>query len=335
MELGIRKQKIVSAVVDAYIRTGEPVGSKLLAEMLNNAVSSATIRNEMVELAAAGYLAQPHTSAGRVPTAAAFRLYLDGLRCSLSEDEERAIDDELFPVSGDPERLLGRASELLADVTGVAAAVATPDRKAACVRRVELLATGAYSAAVLLMTDAGALRSRVCRLEAGCEPEELRRLAEQLNGEFAGKPLADIGVAPVQALLGDGGLRLLPVLTAFLELAQEAAAAEVRLSGQLNLLQHPDIPMDRARSLLNFLSHRELLAGLLAAHAGGLRVVLGSESPRRELDGSSIIVTRYGHDGSSGSLCLIGPMRMDYAQAIPRLQHVAHTVSVLLNRGGF
>ena len=104
----------------------------------------------------------------------------------------------------------------------------------------------------------------------------------------------------------------------------------MRLSGQLNLLQHPDYPLDRARSLLTFLSHRELLASMLTAHPGGLHVVLGSESPRRELDGSSIIVTRYGHGGNVGALCLIGPVRMDYAQAIPHLQYVAQTVSRLL-----
>lgn len=335
MELGTRKQKIVVAVVDAYIRTGEPIGSKLLADMLNNTVSSATIRNDMADLAAAGYLAQPHTSAGRIPTAAAFRLYLDGLRCSLSEREQRDIDEELSAVSGDPDRLLGRASDLLAAETGVAAAVATPDSRAVCVRRVELLATGAHSAAVLLMTDDGALRSRTCRLEGGCEPEQLRRLAERLCDEFSGRPLSEIGAATVQSLLAESGLRCLPLLTTFLELAQETAAAQVRLSGQLNLLQHPDIPMDRARSLLTFLSHRELLTGMLAAHSGGLRVVLGNESPRRELDGASVIVAQYGPQSGGGSLCLIGPMRMDYAQAIPRLQHVARTVSVLLSRGGF
>lgn len=336
MELGARKQKIVAAVVDAYIRTGEPIGSKLLAGMLENAVSSATIRNEMAELSAAGYLAQPHTSAGRIPTAAAFRLYLDGLptRCALSEESKRAIDEALLPVSGDPERLLGRASELLADATGVAAAVATPDRDSACVRRVEILSTGQCTAAVLLMTDSGALRSRVCRLDAECDAEAVAQLSARLNSAFAGRSLSDIGVAPMQALLGESGLRYLPILTAFLELAQEAAAAEVRLSGQLNLLQHPDISVDRARALLTFLSHRELLASLLASHNGGLRVVLGSESPRRELDGSSIIVTRYGGK-NGGTLCLIGPMRMNYAQAIPRLQHVAHTVSAMLSRGGF
>ena len=167
MAQSTRKQQIVAAVVDAYIRTGEPVGSKLLAAMLNNAVSSATIRNDMAELAAEGYLAQPHTSAGRIPTTAAFRLYLDRLKPTLSDGEQRHIDEALASAAADPERLLGRASELLAEETGVAAAAATPDRKEACVRRVELLPTGAYSAAVLLMTDTGALRSRVCRVDGG------------------------------------------------------------------------------------------------------------------------------------------------------------------------
>ena len=335
MELGARKQQIVAAAVDAYIRTGEPVGSKLLAELLGNAVSSATIRNDMADLAAAGYLMQPHTSAGRIPTALAFRLYLDRLlsHCSLSEESKQAIDEELIAVSGDPERLLGRASDLLADATGVAAAVATPDGKGACVRRVEIFPTGSQRTAVLLMTDSGALRSCVCRLESDCEAEVLARLSVSLNDEFAGKALSEIGVASVQALLAqlcENGLLYMPILTAFLGLVQEASESEIRLSGQLNLLQHPDYPLDRARSLLAFLSRRELLAGMLTAHPGGLHVVLGSESPRRELDGSSIIVTRYGHGGSGGSLCLIGPVRMDYAQAIPRLQHVAQTVSRLL-----
>lgn len=335
MELGSRKQQIVSAAVDAYIRTGEPVGSKLLAELLGNAVSSATIRNDMADLAAAGYLMQPHTSAGRIPTALAFRLYLDQLlsHCSLAEESKRAIDEALIPASGDPERLLGRASDLLADATGVAAAVATPDGKGTVVRRVEILLTGTQSAAVLLMTDSGALRSRVCRLEFGCEADVLAELSVTLNEAFSGKALSEIGVASVQALsakLCGNGLLYMPILTAFLDLVQEASASEIRLSGQLNLLQHPDYPIDRARSLLSFLSHRESLAGMLTANPGGLRVVLGSESPRRELDGSSIIVTRYGHGGSGGSLCLIGPVRMDYAQAIPRLQYVAQTVSRLL-----
>ena len=109
MELGERKQKILTAIIDSYIQTGEPVGSKALVEMLGNAVSSATIRNEMAELASWGYLEQPHTSAGRIPTAKAFRLYIDHLmrRQALSDEDQKDIDDMLAGSAGDPERLIG------------------------------------------------------------------------------------------------------------------------------------------------------------------------------------------------------------------------------------
>ena len=130
MELGERKQKILAAIIDAYIQTGEPVGSKALVEMLDNAVSSATIRNDMADLAAAGYLEQPHTSAGRIPTARAFRLYIDSLmrRQTLSEKRRREIEDMLAGAAGDPERLIEVASQALAAVTGCAAVTTTPDQ---------------------------------------------------------------------------------------------------------------------------------------------------------------------------------------------------------------
>lgn len=122
MELGERKLKILAAIIESYIRTGEPVGSKALTSALDNAVSSATIRNEMAELANLGYLDQPHTSAGRVPTAAAFRLYIDRLmpRKSLSDGVKKQIDELLASFAGDPDRLVSEASQALADVSGCA-----------------------------------------------------------------------------------------------------------------------------------------------------------------------------------------------------------------------
>lgn len=338
MELGARKQQIVSAIVDAYIRTGEPIGSKALVCALDQAVSSATIRNDMADLASAGFLAQPHTSAGRVPTAKAFRFYLDRLLACrpLSEACQREIDEVLETASGDPEKLIAVASELLANETGVAAIAATPDQKGSTVRQIELLPLGVRTAAVLLMTDNGNLDSRVCRLDAECEPAVLSQITEHLNCEFAGKALSEIGLAQAQRLLvqlGGYGLSYAPLLTAFVDLVRESAQADVRLSGQLNLLQHPDYPLDQARSLLSLLSRREWLNGMLTAHPDGLRVVLGSESQRPELSGSCIIMTRYTlGDRANGSLGLIGPVRMDYAQTIPRLQYVAQSVGRLLTQ---
>lgn len=337
MELGERKRRIVSVVVDEYIRTGEPVGSKAIAELLEHAVSSATIRNDMAELCARGFLVQPHTSAGRIPTPAAFRLYVDHLmsRRPLSEENRHRIDERLENAAGDPDRLMEQASNLLAEATGYAVVSATPDRQGSCVRRVEILPTGVRSAAVLLMTDGGSLHTRVCRLENGADRGILCQLAASLNEEFVDKPLSDITPAVVQRsllrTLGGHGLAYAPVLTAFADLVQSATEADVRLSGQLNLLQHPDYQPERARSLLTFLSHRDEVAGMLTAHPGGLRVLIGNESLRPELTGSSIIVTRYSFGPKQdGTLGLIGPLRMDYARTIPRLEYVAQTVSRLL-----
>ena len=338
MELGLRKQQIVSAIVDAYIRTGEPIGSKTLMYALDQAVSSATIRNDMADLAAAGFLTQPHTSAGRIPTAKAFRFYIDRLLACrpLSEDSKQEMDEVLGTACGDPEKLMAVASELLAHETGVAAIAATPEQRASTVRRIELLCVGARAAAVLLMTDNGNLHSRVCRLDVECEETVLAQISEHLNREFAGRALFEIGIAQAQRLLvqlGGYGLSYTPLVTAFIELVRESARADVRLSGQLNLLQHPDYLPDQARSLMSLLSRREWLSGMLSAHPEGLRVVLGSESPRPELNGSCIIMTRYTLGGrDNGALGLIGPVRMDYAQAIPRLQYVAQSVGRLLTQ---
>ena len=337
MELGERKQKILAAIIDAYIRTGEPVGSKALAEMLDHAVSSATIRNEMAELSAMGYLEQPHTSAGRIPTAPAFRLYIDKLmrRRPLSEEVRRDIDDMLEGSASDPERLIGEASQALAAATGCAAVTTTPSEEGAAIRRIEVLRVSPRSAALLLMTNSGVLRSRVCRFDFDMESSALEALANALEDNFAGRALTSVGLPQVQGLLvslGEHGLACAPALTAFYDLVQESAEAEVMLTGQLNLLQHPDYELERARSLLGFLARRELLADMLASHPGGLRVVLGSESLRPELDGSSIIVTRYSlGDKADGSIGIIGPLRMDYAAAIPRLEYFAKTIGRLLN----
>ena len=337
MELGERKLKILTAVIETYIRTGEPVGSKVLTDCLDNAVSSATIRNEMAELSAMGYLEQPHTSAGRIPTAQAFRLYIDHLmrRHPLSEEDRQSIDELLTAFAGDPDKLIGEASQALAASTGCAAVTTTPSMQSSGIRRIEVMRVSPRAAALLLMTGGGALRSRVCRFDTDVDDELTGRLSAILSDNFTGQAPADIGLPQVQRLmvsLGEDGLRCAPALTAFYELAQESAEAEVLLSGQLNLLRHPDYELARARELLGFLSRREQLMRMLSASPVGLHVLLGSESPRPELAGSSIILTRDTLGGQAdGSIGLIGPLRMDYAATTPRLEYFAQAMGRLLS----
>lgn len=337
MRLGERKQKILTAVIDSYIKTGEPVGSKAVMDMLDNAVSSATIRNEMAELAAMGYLEQPHTSAGRIPTATAFRLYIDRLmkRQTLSTKDCRDIDDMLTSAAGDPEHLIGEASQALAETTGCAAVTTTPSGQSASVMKIEVLRVSPRSAALLLMTSSGLLRSRICCFNRDVNNETLSSLAKALSASFSGCVLSDINLPQVQSLmaaLGDNGLLCAPALSTFYQLVQESTEAEVLLTGQLNLLSHPDYDPAHARSLLNFLGRRQLLSDILSSLPGGLRVVFGSESNRPELEGSSIIATRYQFGGHpNGSIGLIGPLRMDYAAAIPRLEYFAKAVGRILD----
>ncbi len=338
VELGERKQRILAAVVELYIRTGEPVGSKTLVGVLDNTVSSATIRNEMAELAAMGYLEQPHTSAGRVPTPMAFRLYIDKLMCkrSLSQEDRDRIDAMLMQAAGDPERLISEASEALAETTGYAAVTTAPSGRSVKVKRIEVLRVSPCSAAIILMTDSGILRSRICRFDRDeVDGSLLQMLSRALNDCFCGHALGDIGLPQVQSMavsMGEHSLLCAPAVTAFFQLVQDTSEVEISLNGQLNILRHPDYDNIHARDLLAFLTKRELLTGILTSMPTGLRVVIGSESKRPELDGSSIIATHYKLGGQpDGSIGIIGPLRMDYARAIPKIEYFARAMSKMLD----
>ena len=331
-----RKEQILTALIEEYIRTGEPVGSKWLMDKMETAVSSATIRNEMADLAAMGYLDQPHTSAGRVPTPQAFRLYIDKLmkKRKLSESTRRHIDDRLERAT-DPDMLMEEASQILAETTGCAAVTTTPQEQQMMVRRIEVMLVSSHVVAMMLMTGSGVLRSRVCRLPLHITPAQLSATIELLNRHFVGKPLSAVTLPAVQNLvlqLGENALSCAPLLTAFHELAQTCAEAEIRMKGQLNLLKNPDYHPEIARSLLGFLSEENQLVRMLSGHSGGLRVVLGDESLQPALTGSSVIVTRYAPHNISGSIGLIGPLRMDYATAIAELEYITETIERVLGQ---
>ncbi len=335
-QLGERKRAILSAVIEIYIRTGEPVGSKLLAQYLDFAVSSATIRNDMAELSAKGYLDQPHTSAGRIPTAKAFRLYIDRLmpRRALEEERRDAITRRLQGAAGDPERLLSEATQMLSETTGCAAITTPPSEVTVTLRRVEFLRMSARTVMVALMTSSGSLRSRLCRVDAAVDDEQLSALCTLLADRFVGQPLRDIHLAQLQQLLmtlGANGLAMAGLVTGFCDLIRESVKADVLMSGQFQLIENPDYQWEHARVLLNFLSRREQLAAMLSMYNEGLQVLLGSESLCPELNGSSVIMTRYSPDGQqSGSIGLIGPVRMDYARVIPQLEFMAHAMERLM-----
>ncbi len=335
MEMTPRKQKILAAVVELYIDTGEAVGSKALMSKLDISVSSATIRNEMSELSEMGYLCQPHTSAGRMPTQKGYRYYVDRLMGTLELDEEKrhSIEASIRHTHGDPERVLERAGELLAEMTNCAAVSTMPTGKKVTIRRVELVPVGARTAMIAVLTSSGILKSRVCRCDAVITPEMVEKFYSVASANFINRPAEDIGTAMLQTLvasLGEYALDMSAFFVVLSDLARDASHTEVLLEGQTNLLQHRELNAN-AGELMDFLGKLEPISKIFAP-VGGLHISIGTENEYRQLENSSVIVSPYNVDTTrSGTLGIIGPTRLDYARLIPSIQFLAGLVGTLLN----
>lgn len=330
MELDFRKCRILASIIESYMDTGEPVGSKALAEMLGNSVSSATIRNDMAALTTAGYLTQPHTSAGRLPTAQALRFYVDKLmdRRPLTLQDKVDIKAALATMSGDGTRLLEDACRALADFTGLAVFAGCPDSVGSRISRVDLMQTSPRNMAVVLVQDNGFIRTRMCRCQRDIPSKITVALTEYLSRRFQGATVSAVTVASMQEImleLGEAGLAVAPILSAFYELAQECERAKLAVAGQMNLMRHPDYDTTRARALTAFLADRDNVQNLLEQIPADNRVqvLIGSDDDRY-MDGSCIILAHYslGQRGQ-GTIGVLGPNRMNYAEAIPRIEYFA------------
>ena len=336
MELSLRKQKILAAVVELYIATGEPVGSKSVCDALDFNVSSATVRNELSELSELGLLEQPHTSAGRVPTQKGYRLYIDTLMCRqpISGEEKRVLDSMILPSAYDPEKLLDGVAKVLASMTKFAAVSTTPSSEGADIRAVQLVQTSRRTAMVILMTSAGTMKSRVFHCDFDLSPEILRIFFRMLNEKLVGLPVASVTPAYIQSLaasLGDMAMMMSSALMAVADVAQDSMHSDICLDGQVNLLFYPEIGQAGVKRILDFLSRPMELSRLLAQQEGNTRVLIGQESKRPELSDSSVVVSKYavgGHD--AGAIAIIGPMRMNYSRIISNIEYLSGSVGRML-----
>lgn len=336
MEMTQRKQKILAAVVESYIRTGEPVGSKNLLGELDFSVSSATIRNEMADLAEMGYLEQPHTSAGRVPTTLGYRYYIDKLMNKLepTEADRKAIAKTVSSGSGDPEQLLEKAGEVIAKLTGCAAVSTMPVGEKATVRRAEIVPVGTRTAMIVLLTSAGTLKSKACRSDMPITPQTVERFYSVCASHFIGKPLEDISTVMLQTLvasLGEYALEMSAFFVTLADLAADALSSDVLLEGQSNLFNHRELGSNIIE-LMEFLRKGEPISKLLSKGKDGVDVKIGTENEYKQLANSSVIISHYDVNGSrSGALGIIGPTRLNYAKLIPYMQFVSGLVGDILS----
>jgi heat-inducible transcriptional repressor len=334
-----RARLLLRSLIARYIRDGEPVGSQTLAKHAGLDVSPATIRNILAELEDFGLLSAPHTSAGRIPTAQGYRLFVDSLLQiqPLADIEMAHLRNELLPGAG-THNLLGSASELVSAMTHFVGVVSVPKREQFAFKRLDFVPLeGQRVLAVLVFAD-NEIQNRILHTKRSYEPGELERIANYLNTHYAGRPLADAR-ASLLAELRSARQEMEALMTQALELADQALADDAEdmlVAGQTRLIGVQDLSnLDRLRELFEaFSSKREILQVLeRTLSAQGVRIFIGEETGMAPLDGVSLVTASYGAGGRTlGVLGVIGPTRMAYERVIPVVQAAASALSDALSQ---
>ena len=332
MELSERKKRILSAIVEEYIITGEPVGSKFLAKETGINLSPATIRNEMAELTDMGFISQPHTSAGRVPTILGYRMYVDHLMGEYElSDSERAAYDELFNLQvGDIESTLEKACDILADITGCASVSTAPNDKAATIKRIEIFPSGLRSILMVILTSSGIIKSRICKTLENLTPDMMNFFYQLVNDRFCGLKLEDMTeefLNKVKHELYEYTFALSPVVDAIAE-ELRSISNEVFIGGASNLLAYRDIDGDKLIKMMKLLEHRDELMRIIGDMESGVKVKIGCENGMPFMDNSAIIAAPYALNGRvCGTVGIIGPARINYPKMVSSIEYFSNMLS--------
>lgn len=330
-----RKQKILATIIEHYIATGEPVGSKAICTDMNNTVSSATIRNDMADLVELGLLEQPHTSAGRIPSQAGYRYYVDNLMTAyeLGVDEQERIKIWLQSFSGEPDKLLEKAGSILAELTNCVAVSSSPSDSEAFIRRIELVPLSNHTAMIVLLATSGILRSAVVRSDTEINVDVAEVFYNICQSYFNGRNVSDITITFIQTLvasLGDKVFIMSPFLCAIADLCEAVKTTEIHLKSPNNILNHSELSEDAFR-LMDFLHRGTPLENMLDSYKKPLNIAIGTENAYRELRNSTTIFSKYSvGDKESGSIGIIGPTRLDYARLIPSIKYLAGIIGSML-----
>lgn len=325
--LGERQASILRAIVREYIRSGEPVGSKNLAERASIQVSSATVRNEMARLEELGYVRQPHTSAGRIPTDRGYRFIVNEIKRPrpLNEAARRALEEELAEEPANLEDLLRRASDAVSRLTRHAAAILARRARPSTVRRLELFATGPHLASLVLIAENGRVEQRIVHLDDGATEADVEDLGRALSDELRGKQLSDAvrAVDERRQRTPRTGHGILDAVVSALR-SLEDSEQHVVVHGAANLAGREDFEREELSQLYEALEHQSALLDVLAsAFESPMTVRIGSEVDAEGLRSCSIVVARFDVGDGAGSVGVIGPTRMDYERVMGTANAVA------------
>ncbi|HWI65045.1 MAG TPA: heat-inducible transcriptional repressor HrcA [Symbiobacteriaceae bacterium] len=325
MSLDERKNKVLQAVIEDYVATAEPVGSRTIARRYHLGVSPATIRNEMSDLEELGYLQQPHTSAGRVPSDRGYRYFVDCLmeRHDVTVPEQEAIHRTFQRKIREIDTLIRETARLLSETTHLTSVISGPQIRKAHFRELRLVPLGGDKAVLVYITDSGFIENQVLELPVEVTMLELQRVSETLNEQLKGQPVEALSRATIQALhreLHKYGALLEQALL-FLEPNLEVTdKSRIYLGGTTNILSKPEFrDVDKVRNLLELLENEKSMSEVLVSADGDDRPVIqiGEEIKLRELQDCSVVSATYRlGDEVIGKVGVIGPKRMEYARVV-------------------
>ena len=339
MVLDERKFMILKAIIDDYIITAMPVGSRTISRKSGVGYSPATIRNEMSDLEELGYLAQPHTSAGRVPSDKAYRLYVDQLLSSdeISPEEKKRVEEYIARRSGQVEDIIRAAADVLADTTQYTSVIVTPRIQTLRIRRVQLVPVTEGTALMIVVTSAGIMKDALISVPPDISSESLFSLSEMLTRELEGHTLEEVrqifsrvfrDMSMNRRLLGG-------VMHVMEEKLTEDAPEDVVVGGTTKLLNYPEYSdIEKAKRFLTIFESKDRLAGLLKK-SGGMEITIriGSENEMEALQSCSLVTATYrvGKHGH-GTLGIIGPTRMNYRRVVTMMQYMGQVISRMLSK---
>lgn len=330
-----RKLQILAAVVDEYVRTGEPVGSKAVAQLSHINVSAATIRNDMAALEQMGYLEQPHTSAGRVPTFLGYRLYIDRLMTppDLSDEEKARLDEMLGDEETLTEELLiQNAATALTELTQCTAVITNSAPRFSVISKVEVIPTGKRLYVILLITSNGSIKNKACRLEFDLSHEQLEFFTKYIEENLSGvsvNELSDEMLDKMVTAMSAYMVSLSPLVKGLCEISADLKTEELTMSGEDKLFSHSELDK---MEIVRFIEHKNELTELLADTFSGIQVKFGAENNSFVIGNSSLIVSKYRKDGKeAGSLGIIGPMRINYKKVIPYIDYLTQKISAIMS----
>ncbi|MDR2925255.1 MAG: heat-inducible transcriptional repressor HrcA [Azoarcus sp.] len=337
-----RARILLKTLIERYIADGQPIGSRALSRSSGLELSPATVRNIMSDLEEMGYIASPHTSAGRIPTAMGYRFFVDALLTTqpMGNTQAQELKGHLRP--GQPQRLMNSASLLLSNLTRFAGVVVAPRREPPRIRQIEFIGLAENRILLIIVTESGDVQNRILFTRRAYSASELGAAAAYLNEHCAGLALDEIR-ASLQTELHRIRSDLSELMASAIEVdsddAAEETSADYIISGETNLLDVEDLSsnMSRLRELFRLFEQRTALMQLLdvSRRAQGVQIFIGNESGLSQLDACSVVTAPYEADGKIvGSVGVIGPTRMAYDRVIPIVDITARLLSSALSSNG-